>query len=312
MVVHVNQDKLRKKQKTYIIIVNFGTPGHTIECLESVSENNHQHFQVVVVDVSNINKSVEIISKWIEEKKDDRFVLIEERENKGFAFANNIGIKYSLRQDDFGFLWVLNNDTVIPKNSLEELIKCYERKKEKGKIGFIGSKIMDYEKKKLIQNVGGTFNKWTGYSVLIGMGENDTGQFDNKQLKIDYVIGASMFCHSSLIQEIGLMPDDYFLYYEDIDWCITAQKAGFENLTCTKSLVFHKQGISTGAKLLTNDNHLKNKKYLYLSYLKFYKRHYKLFLPVAYFILIKQMAGKIFHNKFNEAKLIMKVMFTKS
>ncbi len=166
---------------------------------------------------------------------------------------------------------------------------------------------MDYEDMKLIQNVGGTFNKWTGYSVLIGMGEKDTGQFDDKENEVDYVIGASMFCHSSLIKKIGLMPEDYFLYYEDIDWCITAQKAGFRNYTCTKSIIYHKQGLSTGAKLLTKDSHLKNKKHLYLSYLKFYKRHYKSLLLVAYLILIKQLLGMIYHQKFNEAKAIFKV-----
>jgi hypothetical protein len=302
---------LNNRQKVYIVIINFGTPGHTIECLQSICENDHELFQVLVVDVSNINKSVEKINKWIEEKNGGRFILIEEKENKGFAFANNIGIKYSLRQGDCDFLWILNNDTVIAKNSLEELIKCYRQNKDKKITGFIGSKILDYKDNELIQNVGGTFNKWTGYSVLVGMGEKDTGQFDSQDIKVDYVIGASMFCHSSLVYKIGLMPEDYFLYYEDIDWCITAQKAGFKNLTCTKSLVYHKQGISTGAKLLTNDNHLKNKKHLYLSYLKFYKKHYKRLLPLSYIILLKQIAGRIFHLEYKEAGIIFRTIFPK-
>jgi len=67
------------------------------------------------------------------------------------------------------------------------------------------------------QNVGRAFNKWTGYSILIGMGEKDTGQFDDKNIKPDYVIGASMFFNIDLVRAIGLMPEDYFLYYEDID-----------------------------------------------------------------------------------------------
>ena len=299
------------QNKVYIIIINFGTPEYSIECLESVHENSHGVFQLVVVDVLNIDQSVEKVTRWIEEKKDDRFILIEEKENKGFAFANNIGIKYSLRQDDCDFLWILNNDTVIEKNSLTELINFYKQNKDIGNTGFIGSKILDYGDKKLIQNVGGTFNKWTGYSVLIGMGEKDTGQFDNQNIKVDYVIGASMFCHTSLIKKIGMMPEDYFLYYEDIDWCITAQKAGFRNYTCTKSIIYHKQGLSTGAKLLTKDSHLKNKKHLYLSYLKLYRKHYKWLLPIAYLILIKQLLGMIYHQKYNEAKVIIKVFSDK-
>jgi len=182
------------QDKVYIIIINYGTLGHTIECLDSIHENNHELFQVVVVDVSNINRSVEKINQWIAEKNDSRFILIPEERNQGFAFANNIGIKYSLKQNDCDFIWILNNDTVIEKNSLKELINCYKQNKGIETTGFIGSKIMDYEDNDLIQNMGGTFNKWTGYSVLVGMGEKDSGQFDNKEIKVDYVIGASMLC----------------------------------------------------------------------------------------------------------------------
>ncbi len=300
---------MKKRIKVYIIIINFGTPEHTIECLLSIYENNYEYFQIVVIDVSNINQSVDKISSWIQKKNDNRTILIQEEENKGFAYANNIGIRHSLTQDDCDFLWILNNDTIIAKDALEELVKYYEQEKDKKTIGFIGSKILDYGDKGLIQNVGGTFNRWTGYSILIGMGEMDTHQFNNIELKVDYVIGASMFFHKLLIEQIGLMPEDYFLYYEDIDWCITAQKAGFTNLTCAKSIIYHKQGVSTGAKLLANDNHLKNKKHLYLSYLKFYRKHYYWLLPIAYFILFKQLAGRIFHKENKEANLIFNIIF---
>ena len=298
--------------KVYVVIVNYGAWQDTMECLNSILTNEHQNYKVLIVDVANKNNSVKELKKYLDNIEDKRFELLYTPDNKGFAFANNIGIKHAQKQEDCKFIWILNNDTVILKNSIDELIKCYEQNKNTKSTGFIGSKILDYKKRELIQNVGGTFNKWTGYSILLGMGEKDTGQFDNKKLKVDYVIGASMFFHKSLIGEIGLMPEKYFLYYEDIDWCISAQKAGFKNSTCIKSLIYHKQGISTGVKLLTKDDHLKNKKHLYLSYLKFYQSHYKILLPVAYFILIKQMAGKMFHNNLQEAKLILQVISKKS
>jgi len=178
----------------------------------------------------------------------------------------------------------------------------------KKNIGFIGSKILDYKDNGLIQNVGGKFNKWTKYPVWIGVGEKDIGQFDNKEIKVDHVIGASMFLHKSLIQRIGLMPENYFLYYEDTDWCLTAQKAGFWNSTCAKSIVYHKQGISTEVKHLNNDKQLQNKKYLYWGYLMLYHRHFKWLLPIAYLILFKQMAGKAWHKKYNEVSMIFKTL----
>lgn len=294
--------------KVYIVIINFGTPAHTIECLESILQNTHTHFQVVLVDVQDKNDSVKKIKEWITAQDNNRFACLQTTDNKGFSYANNIGIKYALKQPDCDYMWILNNDTFIEKNSLAELINCH---KKVNKPGFIGSKIMDYDHRDIIQNVGGTFNKWTGYSVLIGMGEKDTGQFEHKAIKPDYIIGASMFCSVDLVKTIGLMPEDYFLYYEDIDWCVTAQKAGFINSSCTKSIVYHKQGVSTGAKLLSTDEHIRSKKHLYLSYLKFYRRHFPQLMVVAYFILVKQWAGRVFHGQFAEAKLIARVFFSK-
>lgn len=294
--------------KVYIIIINFGTPGHTTECLESILLNTYTNYQVVIVDVLNKKGSVHLLNSWIEKKKDERFVLIEENENKGYAFANNIGIKYAINQTDCTYLWILNNDTVIEQNCLTHLISCNNTHKNPG---FVGSKILDYDDREIIQNIGGTFNEKTGYSVLTGMGEKDRGQYNAKEIKIDYVIGASMFCNVDLISTIGLMPDDYFLYYEDIDWCITAQKAGFTNFSCAESVVYHKQGVSTGVKLLSTDTNIQKKKHLYLSYLKFYRRHFPKLMPVAYFILFKQWAGRIYHGQFAEAKLIAQVIFSK-
>ena len=92
--------------------------------------------------------------------------------------------------------------------------------------------------------------------------------------------------------------------------CIPAQKAGFVNTTCTSSIIYHKQGVSTGSKLLSNDNHLHNKKYLYQSYLIFYRKYFSWKLPIAYAILFKQLAGKVFHKNMAEAKLILQIIFS--
>lgn len=297
------------ESKVYIILVNYGTPDDTVACLESILDNNHQLFEVVIVEVQNKNGSLHKINHWVESKQDERFTLIEEQNNKGFAYANNIGIKYARAQNDGEFIWLLNNDTVIPADSLEALINCYHSRAQTGFIGFIGSKTLDYTNRKLIQNVGGTFNKWTGYSLLKGMGEEDTGQYENGSFNIDYVVGASMFFHISLPDKIGLMPEAYFLYVEDIDWSITAKKAGFKNITCTESIIYHKQGSTTGTKLLTGKVNLSIKKHLYQSYLILYQRHFKWFLPIAYFILFKQLAGRLYHKEWQEARVIWRVIF---
>ncbi len=293
----------------YIILVNYGTPDDTVECMESILQNSYHKFKVIIVDVENLNKSVEKISLWIDAHKDNRFKLIKEHENKGFAHANNTGIKFSLSQKDCSFLWILNNDTVIDKESLARQVNFYNRVSQKEKPGFIGTKTMDYSKTDIIQNVGGVFNKWTKFPQWIGSGEKDTGQYDNAELPVDHIQGSSMFLHHTLIEAIGFMPEDYFLYFEDTDWCIKAQRAGYINKVCATGIIYHKQGASTGVKYMDDEKVLQNKYYFYKNLLKFYRLYFKRWLPAAYFFLFKKWTGRIIKGEWQEAKIIWKVIW---
>ena len=107
------------------------------------------------------------------------------------------------------------------------------------------------------------------------------------------------------------MPEDYFLYFEDTDWCVKAQRAGFVNKVCTSAVVYHKQGTSTGVKYIEDEKALKNKRYFYKNLLKFYKLHYKRYLPAAYFFLIKKWAGRLARGNYKEAKEIINVILNK-
>jgi GT2 family glycosyltransferase len=291
-----------------LILVNYGNWEDTIECYESILKNSFRDYAVFTVDVANKNNSYKHLSDW-HDSRSEQFILLKTDENKGFAFANNIALKYIREHALTKYVWILNNDTVIEKDALSELYDFHKQKEEKGKTGFIGSKISEYENRDIIQSVGGYFNERSGYSILIGKGEKDTGQYDSKELKPDYVIGASMFFHIDLLNDIDFMPEDYFLYYEDIDWCITAKKKGYTNHTCTKSIVYHKQGKSTGNKYSKKTAYTELRRYMYVSYLKFFRKQYRSRMYIAYFILFKQYTGRIFRLQFKEAFVILKVIF---
>jgi len=294
--------------KISIILVNYRTWQDTIECVESILCNDYQNFEIIIVEVSNLNNSLKELKNYSENS--EKIKIIEFSENKGFSEANNIAIKYVLEQNKSEFLWILNNDTVIKKDSITELISFYKSKKDK-KTGFIGSKLLYHSNPEIIQTVGGKINKWFAKTKLIGKGEIDSGQFDNQELKIDYVVGAAMFLHKNLISEIGLMPTGYFLYYEDVDWCITAQKAGFKNFTAIKSIVLHKEGKTIGNRSITKTMNPTTAKFLYSNYLKFFKKHYKINFPMAYFILLRHLLGWLLKGKITEAKIILNVILGK-
>jgi len=175
-------------------------------------------------------------------------ILIQSGHNGGFAFGNNIGIKYALSKNDFEYIWLLNNDTVVDKDALAKLAEKAEMyRKQKKKVGIIGSKILTYSDPIVIHTVGMKMNKFLAVAILVGEQEKDTGRYDNEVIleKIDSVHGASMFINKSFIRDVGLMDEKYFLYFEELDWCLRGKEKGYSLGYCWKSKVYHKEGSST-------------------------------------------------------------------
>ena len=177
-------------------------------------------------------------------------ILISSGENRGFAAGNNIGISYALAKNDASFIWLLNNDTVIEAGTLTALVnKARTYEKEGRKVGMIGAKLMYYDFPDRIQGVAGLYNKWFARSKHLGMFEEDRGQYDDENiaLRMDYPIGASLFVPVDFIRDVGLMCEDYFLYFEELDWAVRGRAKGWQLGYCWQARVFHKEGSSAGA-----------------------------------------------------------------
>jgi len=177
-------------------------------------------------------------------------VFIQTGENLGFAGGNNVGIRYALAKDDFEYIWFLNSDTVVKKNALSKLVQKFENYRKVGKkVGIVGSKLLYYDNPRLIQGIGGIYNKWFAIAKHLGVFEEDRGQYDNEDVldKIDYVIGASMIVSKDFIKEVGLMCEDYFLYFEEMDWALRGEEKGYQLGYCWESRVYHKEGGSIGS-----------------------------------------------------------------
>ena len=293
--------------KVHIITINYKNWQDTIECLESIKLLDYRNIEIVLMEVCDLNNSLINLKKYLKDYP-FKLKLIELSENNGFAYANNQAIKYIQTQNEVEYIWLLNNDTVVKRKTLSALLNFYDNNIVKTNIGFVGSKILEYNEPEIIQTVGGNFNPKKGYSKLIGKGEKDINQY-NSDFKADYVIGASMFFQKNLLNIIGFMPEEYFLYYEDIDWCFAASKKGYSNYTCVDSVVLHKQGGSTGNKYTKKTTNLYTRKYMYSSYLKFYKNHFNKYIIIAYVMLHKQFVGRIIRRQFKEAKIILKSIY---
>jgi len=177
-------------------------------------------------------------------------VFIASDKNAGFSAGNNVAIRFAQQRNDFSHIWLLNNDTVAEPESLTALHEQAAHYAQSGKkAGIIGSKILYYDYPETIQVIAGfSFNKWTGTSHRKGCYEKDEGQYD-REIEFDHkycIFGASMFVSKEFLEDVGLLGEEYFMYWEELDWAQRSFLKGWEIGYVWKSKVYHKMGRSTG------------------------------------------------------------------
>jgi len=263
-----------------IIILNWNNWQDTLECLESVYHIDYQKYKVVIVDNCSNDDSIIKIKKFCHDKlktypnkkamelleldendlksfhykKSDlqktyqskQLILIKNSKNYGFTKGNNIGIKFIFKYFDIDYILLLNNDTIVDINFLYELVRVGESEKD---VGFIGPKIYFYEHagvqfSNIIQYAGGKQNLWNFEPSPIGYGEIDKGQFD-QNMKVNFISGACILAKTSMINEIGLLDEEFFSYREENDWCMRAKEKGWGTFFAYKAIIWHKGQGST-------------------------------------------------------------------
>ena len=219
--------------KVFIIILNWNNWSDVIECLESLKNNDYPNYEVVIVDNG---------SKERPQAPSSDIKIIYNKKNLGFSEGNNIGIKYAL-ENGADYVLLLNNDTIVSNNFLSKLVKVAESDKE---IGMTAPKIYSYDQKDKIWFAGGKINWLYNKGEMKGYDEIDRGQYDLPEMQnSDYLTGCCLLVKKNVIEKIGLLPEEYFLYYEDTDWSFSVQKAGFKNVFVPGSKIWHKGSKSS-------------------------------------------------------------------
>jgi GT2 family glycosyltransferase len=271
-----------------VILVNWNSWQDVIECLNSLLAQAYANFHVFVVDNDSRDGSIGHIGEWcatpsqqsgwrvhegvarltdrnpitpiavrVVDRPDQplpppsarcRVTLIRSGGNLGFAGGCNVGIR-AAGVGMFDFFWLLNTDTVVHRDALSALTR---RGQAEARIGVVGSTVRYYDRPDIVQALGGSFMEpATLVTRHIGTGLRvDRLQLDaaDVERQMFYVMGASMLVSRHFIEEIGLMQEDYFLYYEEIDWAMRGREK-FELGYAADSHVFHKSGASSSKVL---------------------------------------------------------------
>jgi hypothetical protein len=212
----------------------------------------YPYIEIIVVDNASPNDDPAILKSSYPE-----IVFIQSPINLGFAGGNNIGIRKARGE----YLLFINNDTEVEPGFLEPLVAKFE---SNSKIGAVSPKIKFYDHPDTIQYCGqAPMNHYTMRSHGIGHGVIDNGQFETDSLT-HFVHGAAMMVPRSVIIKVGLMPECYFLYYEELDWCARIKQAGYQLWYVHSSVIWHKESISTGKLSPFKTYYLNRSRLLYL------------------------------------------------
>lgn len=236
-----------------IIVVHYNHRAVTLRCLESLALVRTRGYKLTVLIVDNGSTKFFKLPKNLQSSK--RFKVIRSDSNLGFTGGNNLGIHYAIEQYNSQFVCLLNNDTTVQKNFLSEL---YDLAKSNSMIGVIAPKIYfskgkefhrtsysHKQKGNIIWFAGGAIDWLHLSSFHIGVDEVDIGQHENEH-EIDFATGCCMFISRELLERIGLLDKRYFMYFEDLDFCLRAKHSGYSIMYCPRSIIWHDNAGSSG------------------------------------------------------------------
>jgi len=222
-----------------------------------------------------------ILSDGNDQKPSIPLVFIRTGYNLGFAGGNNVGLRYILNNDNFDYVWLLNNDTVVHPDALFHLVDTI---KAQTIYSMCGSTLIYYDNVNSIQAQGGAkYNKWLGTAKRLGEFNDISNPLDRNQIEndMDYIAGASMLVRKDQLVNVGLMNEDYFLYYEELDWAVRS-KSMYKLAYAPESYVYHKEGMSIGSNTDYSKRSLMSEYYMFRNRIVFTLKFYPYAFPVVF------------------------------
>jgi GT2 family glycosyltransferase len=261
--------------RVHVLLVNYNGWRDTLECLESVFRLDYPDVRVIVCDNGSSDCSVERIQGWAEGTEpatvarvvetdalpetsvrkpiryalgnraqaedgtlanaDAQLVLVRLGENLGFTGGNNVGLRYlQAGAQEGGLVWILNNDTVVEPTCLREMVA---RLIENPDLGAIGATVFWYDRPDSVQVAGGgRLSRWSGFTKVARVPGNER----SRPPRFDFISGACMLIRLDVVRRVGLLDERYFMYSEEVDWCLRMRQVGMHLGYAPQARVWHK------------------------------------------------------------------------
>lgn len=215
--------------KIGIILVNYNGARDTLQCVRSIQQSTYTNYKIYIIDNNSINEDYALLQQLQEDIQ-----LIKLNENLGFSGGNNFGMRFAI-DDSCEYILLLNNDTVIENNTLSHMVKIINNNNN---IGILGCRIHYYSNKDLIWFAGGNLVKYMGTAKHVV-------KMQNGLKYVTFLTGCCMMIPKKVIESLGSLSEDYFLYFEDTDFCSKVTNSGWKLAVDLDAVVYHKVSSST-------------------------------------------------------------------
>lgn len=320
------------KTDALIILVNWKRGEDTCACLASLETLEQASWHAVVCENGSPDDSASTLRHYLTQRYEERvrvnaagdsalevydylsavgqrITLVLNNENLGFAGGNNLALRIATSDnyDAHDFYWFLNNDTVVMPDTLHHMLQ--RMRADKG-IGICGATLIYEQARETVQALGGAvYSPWSGLLAEVGQGSRWPQTVDEGAVerRLDYISGASMLVSASFLNSVGPMAEDYFLYYEELDWAERGRRLGYTLGYASAAIVYHKEGAVLGSgksakrSELAEYYGLKNK-------LRITRRFFPYALPTVFLISLLQVGRRLMHGQWSRAGMMLSLL----
>ncbi len=256
------------------VVVNWNGWPDTLACLRTLFTQSWQPLQIIVVDNGSTDGSVTHIRSFIAESSGGttQVSLLESSTNVGYSSGANLGIREALRRNA-EFVWLLNNDTECPPDTLDKLVRTARQQPD---AGIVGTVLYYHSDPAKVQAWGGgRIHRWSGTALHF--------YAPVAQVRGSYTTFASVLIRTDVFRQIGLLHEGFFMYYDDSDFCLRMERTPWKIAIAADTAVLHKESAST-----EGPRHPFMEKTIAISGMRFLKRHSPMpWVSIPLFVLLK-------------------------
>ncbi len=249
-----------QSKKIGVIIVTYGSSDVILDCLASLQASGYPDLKIVVCDNASPDDTRELVRGFAGEQGVDfletrpadyeqqttitppRLTLVSSAENLGYAGGVNLGLDYLMKSEEVGYFWILNPDSVVRPDTAAAYASALA---SSGNFGLMTGRTLYYGEGGMIQSDGGWVSLWTGVCRNLNQGKMQQDVSMPELGSVNFLSGANFIATREFVEKVGNMRDDYFLYYEEVDWAM--QRGDMAMALCPEAIVLHHGGTSIGS-----------------------------------------------------------------